>query len=68
MRAADRERARRAVRNLSADQRQAIGLTYWAGLTAQHVADVQDVPLGTAKSRVRLALRKLAVEPAMATA
>jgi RNA polymerase sigma-70 factor (ECF subfamily) len=68
VRAADRERARRAVRNLSADQRQAIGLTYWAGLTAQHVADVQDVPLGTAKSRVRLALRKLAVEPAMATA
>jgi DNA-directed RNA polymerase specialized sigma24 family protein len=56
------------VRSLSADQRQAIGLTYWAGLTAQQVADVQDVPLGTAKSRVRLALRKLAVEPAMATA
>jgi RNA polymerase sigma-70 factor, ECF subfamily len=68
VRAADRERARRGVRSLSADQRQAIGLTYWAGLTAQQVADVQDVPLGTAKSRVRLALRKLAVEPAMATA
>jgi RNA polymerase sigma-70 factor, ECF subfamily len=68
VRATDRERARRGVRSLSADQRQAIGLTYWAGLTAQQVADVQDVPLGTAKSRVRLALRKLAVEPAMATA
>ena len=68
VRATDRERARRGVRNLPADQRQAIGLTYWAGLTAQQVADVQDVPLGTAKSRVRLALRKLAEEPAMATA
>jgi RNA polymerase sigma-70 factor, ECF subfamily len=68
VRATVRERARRGVRSLSADQRQAIGLTYWAGLTAQQVADVQDVPLGTAKSRVRLALRKLAVEPAMATA
>ncbi len=68
VRAADRERARRGVRSLSADQRQAIGLTYWAGLTAQQVADVQDVPLGTAKSRVRLALRKLAEEPAVASA
>jgi RNA polymerase sigma-70 factor (ECF subfamily) len=68
VRATVRERARRGVRSLSADQRQAIGLTYWAGLTAQQVADVQDVPLGTAKSRVRLALRKLAVDPAMATA
>jgi RNA polymerase sigma-70 factor (ECF subfamily) len=62
--AADRELARRGVRSLPADQRQAIGLTYWAGLTMQQVADVQDVPLGTAKSRVRLALRKLALDPA----
>jgi RNA polymerase sigma-70 factor (ECF subfamily) len=68
VRATDRERTRRGVRSLAADQRQAIGLTYWVGLTAQQVADVQDVPIGTAKSRVRLALRKLAVEPAMATA
>ena len=68
LRAADRELARGRVRSLPADQRQAIGLTYWAGLTVQQAADVQGVPLGTAKSRVRLALRKLARDPALAAA
>jgi RNA polymerase sigma-70 factor, ECF subfamily len=68
LRAAARELARRGVRGLPPDQRQAIGLTYWAGLTVQQAADVQGVALGTAKSRVRLALRKLARDPAMAPA
>jgi RNA polymerase sigma-70 factor (ECF subfamily) len=68
LRAAERELARGRVRNLPADQRQALGLTYWAGLTVRQAADVQGVPLGTAKSRVRLALRKLAQDPALATA
>jgi RNA polymerase sigma-70 factor (ECF subfamily) len=68
LRAAERERARSGVRSLPPDQRQAIGFAYWAGLTAQQAAHVQGIPLGTAKSRVRLALRKLAQDPAMATA
>jgi RNA polymerase sigma-70 factor (ECF subfamily) len=68
LRAADRELARRRVRNLPPDQRQAIGLTYWGGLTVQQAADVQGIPLGTAKSRVRLGLLKLAKDPAMAGA
>jgi RNA polymerase sigma-70 factor, ECF subfamily len=68
LRAAERERARSGVRSLPPDQRQAIGLAYWAGLTAQQAAHVQGIPLGTAKSRVRLALRKLAQDPVMATA
>ena len=57
-----------SVRNLPAEQRQAIGLTYWAGLTVQQAAEAQGIPLGTAKSRVRLALDKLARDPAMAPA
>jgi RNA polymerase sigma-70 factor, ECF subfamily len=68
LREADRELARRGVRSLPAEQRRAIGLTYWAGLTVQQAAEVEGVPLGTAKSRVRLALRKLARDPAMAAA
>jgi len=68
LRAAGRELARQGVRNLPAEQRQAIGLTYWGGLTVQQAAAVEGVPLGTAKSRVRLALNKLARDPAMAAA
>ena len=67
-RAADRELTRRRVRRLPDDQRQAIGLTYWGDLTVQQAAELQGIPLGTAKSRVRLALRKLARDPAMASA
>ena len=34
-------------------------LTYWGGLTAEEVARHADVPLGTAKSRVRLGVMRL---------
>jgi RNA polymerase sigma-70 factor, ECF subfamily len=68
VRAAERESARRAVRNLPAPQRQAIGLTYWGGLTTQQAADATGIPLGTVKSRVRLALHKLAQDPSMVAA
>jgi RNA polymerase sigma-70 factor (ECF subfamily) len=48
-----------AVRTLPHGQREAVVLTYWAGLTAAEVARHADVPLGTAKSRVRLGVRRL---------
>lgn len=50
---------RRAMRGLASEQRQAIWLTYFAGLTQRQVAETLALPLGTVKSRVRLGLRNL---------
>ena len=47
-----------ALGELPSDQREAVLLAYGRGLTAQEIARVKRVPLGTAKSRVRLGLRK----------
>jgi RNA polymerase sigma-70 factor (ECF subfamily) len=43
---------------LPGDQRDALLLAYGRGLTAHEIARAKQVPLGTAKSRVRLGLRK----------
>ncbi len=48
----------RTLDELPSDQRDAVLLAYGRGLTAQEIAKASDVPLGTAKSRVRLGLRK----------
>ena len=56
---AERRDVRTAMRRLPAGQREALVLTYWGDLTAAELARRADVPLGTAKSRVRLGLRKL---------
>ena len=58
-RAVDREDVRAAVRDLPARQREAVVLAYWAGLPADRIACRERIPLGTAKSRVRLGLAKL---------
>jgi RNA polymerase sigma-70 factor (ECF subfamily) len=47
-----------ALDELPSDQRDALLLAYGRGLTAQEIARATDIPLGTAKSRVRLGLRK----------
>jgi RNA polymerase sigma-70 factor, ECF subfamily len=57
--APERHDLRVALRALPAGQREAVVLTYWGGLTAEEVARHADVPLGTAKSRVRLGVRRL---------
>ena len=53
-------RVRAAVAGLPADQRQAIELAYFDGCTFREVATRLGIPEGTAKSRLRLALAKLA--------
>jgi RNA polymerase sigma-70 factor (ECF subfamily) len=53
------ETIRTAVGRLPESQREAIVLSYWGGLTADEIARRVHVPLGTAKSRIRLGLAKL---------
>ncbi|MBV8222836.1 MAG: sigma-70 family RNA polymerase sigma factor [Candidatus Eremiobacteraeota bacterium] len=62
----ERDRVRRAVLTLPPDQRVAIALAYYAAKTHREIAAELREPLGTIKSRIKLALRKLAsaLEPA----
>jgi RNA polymerase sigma-70 factor (ECF subfamily) len=52
-------RLREALRGLPDAQARAVVLTAVHGLTAVEVADIERIPLGTAKSRIRAALAKL---------
>lgn len=61
-RAYDRHAVRDALRRLPEPQREALVLAYWGGLTAEQIARRVDIPLGTAKSRIRLGLARLRAE------
>jgi RNA polymerase sigma-70 factor (ECF subfamily) len=58
----EREAVLTALRRLPRPQREALVLAYWGGLTADEIARRVDVPLGTAKSRIRLGMSKLRAE------
>jgi RNA polymerase sigma-70 factor, ECF subfamily len=55
----DRDAVREAVGRLPDPQREAVVLAYWGGLTAGQIARRVQIPLGTAKSRLRLGLARL---------
>ena len=54
------ERVRSALATLPDDQQRAIQLAYFGGMTYRQVAEVLDIPEGTAKSRLRLGMRRIA--------
>jgi RNA polymerase sigma-70 factor (ECF subfamily) len=54
-----RERVHAALAQLPPDQKQAILLAYFGGLTQSQIAKTLKQPLGTIKTRVRLAMQKL---------
>lgn len=64
----DRAAVRTALRELPDPQREALVLAYWGGLTAEEIARREKIPLGTAKSRIRLGLAKLRSEVSAAGA
>lgn len=53
------EEVRDALRSLPADQRRAIEMVYFQGLTSQEVGTMLEVPSATIRSRLRLGLLKL---------
>ncbi len=52
-------RARTAMATLSPGQRAALELAYFGGKTSTEVAELEGIPVGTAKTRIRTALVKL---------
>jgi len=57
--ALQRQRVRAAVATLPPDQKQALALAYFKGYTHREISEILDQPLGTVKTRIRLAMQKL---------
>jgi RNA polymerase sigma-70 factor (ECF subfamily) len=57
--ATESEKVRKAVNNLPDEQKEVLVWAYFGGYTHQEIAERLAIPLGTAKTRIRLALQKL---------
>ena len=55
----DADRVRAALSNLPPEQRDAIELGFFGGITHEEIAKRSGTPLGTIKTRIRMGLRKL---------
>lgn len=53
------ERVRSAAAELPEPMRQVVQLKYYHGLTAREIAELQDCPVGTVKSRLHYALKRI---------
>jgi RNA polymerase sigma factor (sigma-70 family) len=55
----ERENLRQALAALPSEQRRALLLSGYLGRTAGEVAELESIPLGTAKTRIRTAMQRL---------
>jgi RNA polymerase sigma factor (sigma-70 family) len=58
----ERDQLRSAIRTLPDDQKSALVQAAYMGRTAREISDIDDVPLGTVKTRIRTAMIKLRSE------
>jgi RNA polymerase sigma-70 factor (ECF subfamily) len=54
-----RKRVREALAQLPTDQRQALALAYFSGYSHPQIAEALKQPIGTIKTRIRMAMQKL---------
>jgi RNA polymerase sigma-70 factor (ECF subfamily) len=55
----DREPVRQALASLAPDQRRALFLAAYFGRTAREISELDQIPIGTAKSRIRAAMARV---------
>jgi RNA polymerase sigma-70 factor (ECF subfamily) len=53
------QRVRQAIDTLPDEQRSAVRLAFYCGLTHDQIARQEAIPLGTAKTRIKLGIRRL---------